>query len=131
MKASRPIKKGKIIITIDLRAQKLWVDKYTKHRAVRLEANTLPVVKESIHSGRFHPTKCKTHFRTVNGNTYLENVIFFDRAHAIRTSRDFQAFRKSGRPTTGQIVLEADFGQILYETVQDYGPQQTEIRIRD
>lgn len=121
---------GRIVITVDLSQNKLWLDKYTNRGNFRLEGATLPVVPESIHTGHYRPTKIYNRFRTHHGNTFLENLLFFDGAHTIRTTRLFKEMLKGQRPASGQVVLEADFGQILYDTVNDYGTKQTEIRIR-
>jgi hypothetical protein len=129
--AAFPQKRGKIVITVDLRSQKIWVDKYGARKDVlRVDGVTLPIVKPSIHAGRFRPSKIYNRFRTIGGNTYLENVIFFDGSHSIRTTRLFSEMLKAGRPVAGQVILEPDFGQIVFETVRAYGVGQTEIRIR-
>jgi hypothetical protein len=128
--SSRHRPQGRIEITIDLARHTLQIDKATSRGQFHLTGWTLPVVNGSLHPGVYHPTQLWHRYRTVNGNAYLENVIFFDGARAIRTTRLFNRLKQEGRPVSGQVVLEADLGMIIYQTVQAYGRNQTVIRVQ-
>jgi hypothetical protein len=125
-----PKKATKVIVQVDVAAHALRVEKVTKNRRQRLDARALPMVKESMRAGVFRPTRLFQRFRSINGNIYLENVIFFDGSHTIRTSRIYNRIAQAGTPVTGSVTLEPDFGSLLFDTIAQYGKENTVIVIR-
>lgn len=127
----RPSRPTQVIIEIDLSERQLHVEKRTGGRRQELAGPILAVNAPSMRTGRFRPTRLYQRFKTVSGNTYLENVIFFDGARAIRTTRLFDRLQRQDQRITGGIVLEPDFGSLLYDTVERYGPKNTTVVVRN
>lgn len=120
----------KVLIQIDRNHQVLRVEKIRGKSRRHINGQTLPVVKESLQPGWYRPSRIKQHFRSINGNVYLENVIFFDGNRTIRTTRLYKQMLREQNRIAGSVVLEPDFGQILFETVKRYGMSNTWIYVR-
>lgn len=127
---ARPM--GKVTILITLSTNTVQVIKVNaKGKKFELNGEILPAMGQSLHTGRFRPSKIFERFRTINGNATLENVVFFDGHRTLRTSRLFARMKQEGRRVSGQIVLEPELGSIVFDTIHQYGLANTEIRIRN
>lgn len=120
----------KVIIQVDVNAGAIRVEKLEGGRRKHLDGHTLAIKKESFRAGWFKPVRVEQHFRKKKGSTYLENVVFFAGSRTIRTSRYYSEMEKAGHPVSGSVIVESDYGQILYSTVKRYGPENTWILIR-
>jgi len=128
--AARSAAGTRIVIQVDTNAGAVRVDKVRHNTTKHIQGRSLPIVKDSWKAGWYRPIRLERKFRTVNGNTYLENVIFLAGSRTIRTSRYFNRIAADKTPVSGTVVLEPDFGSILFETVSRYGTANTWIHIR-
>lgn len=121
--------KPKLVVTISLSKQTMWISKRTGKKLMHVAARTLPVVKGTMRLGTFKPDKMRERFQSAHGNVYLENVIRFDHNKQIRSSRHFAEWQISKRPAARVVVLEPETGSLLYTTIMKVGMDKTQIRI--
>ncbi len=122
-----------IVITVDINRQRLWVEKVkgktVKRERLLINDRILPINKDSLHAGTFRPTRTISSYRSSNGNANLENIVFLDGGRSIRTTRHFDQVLRAGGQPSGSILLQPDFGRLLFQTVKRYGTHNTIIRI--
>lgn len=119
----------RLVVTISLSKQILWISKRTNKKLMHLAARTLKVTPGTIRLGTFTPDKMSECFQSPNGNVCLENVIRFDRNKQIRSSDMFHIWQASHRPANRVVVLESETGSMLYTLVAQVGLQKTQIRV--
>ncbi|MBX3021488.1 MAG: hypothetical protein KF799_07390 [Bdellovibrionales bacterium] len=128
--ATTPAMGTKVIIQVDLSARMLRVEKLSGNTKKHLDSRTLPVVKDSMKAGWHRPSSVKQVYRPTRNGTYLENMISFNGSRSLRSSRYFEQMATDKVQTSGTIIVEPDFGMILFDTVKRYGTSNTWIYIR-
>lgn len=126
-------REAKVNVLIDLSSKSVLIEKINKRgKRFVINGEIIPVAPGTIQPGVYRPKKMVGRFRTLNGNTYVENLIYFADNRALRTTRMFSTWRQSGRPSNASVVMEAEVGSILYDTIRDkeYGLRNTRIEIR-
>lgn len=122
---------NKVFLTVSLSKNIATLTKITpKGERMELRGWILPARPESLRLNQpFRPQEMREQFRSRGGNATLENLILFDNNKALRTSRMFRKMWSSGRKVSGFIVMEPEFGSIVFDTIRTYGVDKTVITI--
>lgn len=122
---------NKVFLTVSLSKNSATLTKITpKGKRMEIHGWILPVRQESMRlSQPFRPQQMRDRFQSRGGNVILENVVSFDNNKTLRTSRMFEKMRVSGRKISGSIVMEPEFGSIVFDTIRTYGMDKTVITI--
>jgi len=119
---------ARAVIQVDLNARVLRLETIDGNARRKLDVEILPVVAESFHRGSFTPhEKIYRKFRSLGGNVYLENVIYFSGNRSIRTA-SAAALARQDR-TSNSIALDPDAGSLVFDTIKRVGTRNTQIII--
>lgn len=119
---------ARAVIQVDLNARLLRLETFEGNKRRKLDIGILPAVADSFHADTFVPyPKIYRRFRSIGGNVYLQNVIYFDGNRSIRTATP-EAQKRGDRPSS-QIAIDPDYGSLVFDTIRRVGPQNTSITI--
>lgn len=131
--ASAFASENKVFLTVSLSKNSATLTKITPQgRRLELHGWILPVRAESLRLRQpFRPQQMRDRFKSKFGNAVLTDVILFDNNKTLRTSKLFRKMWAAGSKVSGSIVMEPEFGSIVFDTIETYGMDKTVITIRN
>jgi hypothetical protein len=121
---------NKVFLTVSLSMNSAVLVKITpKGKRMELRGEILPTNTASMHLSVFRPLKMRERFQSQGGNVMLKDVVLFDRNKTLRTSKLFARMKAEGQRVSGSIVMEPEFGSIVFDTIRTYGLNKTVITI--
>jgi hypothetical protein len=121
---------NKVFLTVSLSLKSAVLVKITpKGKRMELRGEILPTNATSMHLSVFRPLKMRERFQSQGGNVILKDVVLFDRNKTLRTSKLFARMKAEGQRVSGSIVMEPEFGSIVFDTIRTYGLNKTVITI--